>query len=133
MPTRQRVCAAVIRDDTILMLRYQNGHWTLPGGGIEPGETAERAVVRELAEETGLAGIVRRPLFTQAAHPDWCDTVETCYLVDVPAHQVATTQHALTAEQQKFMEVAWLSLSSMREDRQVSRVLAALHRAGLES
>jgi ADP-ribose pyrophosphatase YjhB (NUDIX family) len=30
------------------------GLWSLPGGRIEPGESAEAAVVREVAEETGL-------------------------------------------------------------------------------
>lgn len=29
------------------------GRWNLPGGGIDPGETPEAAVVREVAEETG--------------------------------------------------------------------------------
>lgn len=32
------------------------GHWTLPGGGIDFGEAPAAAVLRELAEETGLTG-----------------------------------------------------------------------------
>lgn len=37
------------------------GAWLLPGGGIEPGETAEAAVVREVQEETGI--LIGNPRF----------------------------------------------------------------------
>lgn len=43
-------------------------YWELPGDSVEPGESFERAAVRELAEETGISGVplleiyhVRRP------------------------------------------------------------------------
>ena len=35
----------------------RRGRWAVPGGRLEPDELLQEAVVRELAEETGLEGV----------------------------------------------------------------------------
>jgi 8-oxo-dGTP pyrophosphatase MutT (NUDIX family) len=40
----------------ILIIKKRNGFWTLPKGRMEPGESEEDALHREIAEETGLIG-----------------------------------------------------------------------------
>jgi ADP-ribose pyrophosphatase YjhB (NUDIX family) len=65
---------AIITDREGRLLLIQRGHepeagrWSLPGGRVEPGESDQQAVVREIREETGLAvrcgglvGAVERP------------------------------------------------------------------------
>lgn len=46
--------------DVLLMKRVDNGLWGLPSGHVEPGETVEEAVKREVFEETGLEVNVER-------------------------------------------------------------------------
>jgi ADP-ribose pyrophosphatase YjhB (NUDIX family) len=36
--------------------------WGLPKGRVEPGETAAQAALREVAEETGITGVIEREL-----------------------------------------------------------------------
>lgn len=59
-PTRPylAVSAAIFRDGRVLIVRRArppaHGIYTLPGGGVELGETLEEAVTREVREETAL-------------------------------------------------------------------------------
>jgi len=50
--------SAVVRrvrggEEFLLMQRSDNGHWGLPGGHVEPGESVTDAALREIREETG--------------------------------------------------------------------------------
>ena len=47
-----------------LLLRHRDGgHWSLPKGHIEPGESPEQAALRETREETGISDIEVVPGF----------------------------------------------------------------------
>jgi 8-oxo-dGTP pyrophosphatase MutT (NUDIX family) len=46
----------------ILLIRDRHGAYTLPKGHLEAGESDEEAAVREIAEETGIACAIERPL-----------------------------------------------------------------------
>jgi 8-oxo-dGTP diphosphatase len=74
----------IVRDGRVLMV-HERSHragggewWTLPGGGIEPNETAEQAVRREVLEETGLV------------------VEEVSYLLDTPYPSGMTSVFAVT-------------------------------------
>jgi 8-oxo-dGTP diphosphatase len=71
---RIRCVGAIVTDDGGRLLLVQRGHepeaghWSLPGGRVQAGESDAQAVVREVREETGLlvtpgalAGTVERP------------------------------------------------------------------------
>jgi len=65
---RIRVCGICIDNDQILLVRHkavgpENIFWSPPGGGMQFGENAHAALIREFQEETGLTVEVGEMLF----------------------------------------------------------------------
>jgi 8-oxo-dGTP diphosphatase len=105
------VVAAVVedRDGHVLVSRrppgsHLAGLWEFPGGGIEPGETAEAALVRELGEELGIEIAVGRPI-TFAWHRDGRGSI---LLLFYRAALVAGVPVGLQGQ-----EVAWVPIAEL--------------------
>jgi 8-oxo-dGTP diphosphatase len=125
----ERVCAAIIRNGRILMVRHVHGasdYYTLPGGGIEAGETREEAVIREVQEEVGLSVSVQKQLFYEPVQPDGYSN--DCYLCEFHDGQEAVLgfDPELPANAQILSGLKWFTLSEKQFDRHVSRVIEVL-------
>jgi aminoglycoside phosphotransferase (APT) family kinase protein/ADP-ribose pyrophosphatase YjhB (NUDIX family) len=112
---RRRVCAAVIRGDQIVVVEEEGLFWWLPGGGVEPGERDEDAVLRELNEETGMSGRVIRLLY-ERTH---LRGTERCFLVASDDEPVVGADELVTGAR-------WTPLTPETTDWQLARVVRAL-------
>ncbi len=131
-PTRPylAVSAAIFRDGRVLIVRRgrppARGLYTLPGGGVELGETLEEAVIREVREETGLT-IAPLELvgFRQAIARDAAGRVERHFVILPFAARWIQGEISLNEE---LAEAHWLTpagLAGLKTTEGLGQIVAA--------
>lgn len=92
------VVAAVIRDGERILATERGygdfkGGWEFPGGKMEPGETPEAAIVREIEEE--LRVTVRPTAFIETVEYDYPTFHLTmhCFMCEVVSGELTLTEH----------------------------------------
>ncbi|MCR8632097.1 NUDIX domain-containing protein [Paenibacillus radicis (ex Xue et al. 2023)] len=125
---RPRAFGAIIKDNDILMVQevYKDREfWTLPGGGLENGETFEQAVIREVKEEVNLSCRVVKFLFTHR----YTGGTENCYLLELIDEDELPSlgfDPELPVDKQTLSDVRWRSINELKDDLHVSKVIEAL-------
>jgi len=137
LPLREGVRAVVLDDDDrILLVHFQFPDWTLwatPGGGVEPGETLDVAIRRELLEEVGLVDVELGPIIWERTHifpfAEFSGQHERFFLVRTSTNVISPSfsQQELLAE--RLTAARWWSVQEIREasdERFAPRQLASL-------
>jgi ADP-ribose pyrophosphatase YjhB (NUDIX family) len=109
-------CALVLDPDHRLLLCRRAHHpglgkWGLPGGVIEPNETAESAAARELREETGLDVPAAAFRYLTSLNNDYLfqdfiwPTLDLCYVA-----RITEPTPVVNGDPAEVSELAWTSL-----------------------
>ncbi|MGI9120834.1 MAG: NUDIX hydrolase [Acidimicrobiales bacterium] len=122
------VSAVTVDDDRLLLVRRgrgpAQGEWSVPGGRVEPGETLAEAVVRELAEETGIEGVC-------GALIDWVELVGTDGHFVILAFAVDVMEAAAPVAGSDALEAAWVPLARVSDLTLVEGLAELLHAHGI--
>ena len=110
MKTVQVVAAVIFQGDTIYATQRGYGpwrdYWEFPGGKIEPGETPEQALVREIREELDVGVTVLAPLAqVEYDYPDFHLSMQ-CFRCRIDEGEPTLKEHEAAR---------WLPLDDLRQ------------------
>jgi len=117
VPRSTRYQGAIIRDHHILLIKQTGlasgrSYWLIPGGRIEPDETEEDCVRREMQEETGLHVQVQYLLLDEPSNPGASfrrQKTYVCRILDGEARPGYEPEEAY-ATAYRFTDIGWFEL-----------------------
>ncbi|MCD6573183.1 MAG: NUDIX hydrolase [Thermoplasmata archaeon] len=89
------VDGVIIKNGKILLVKRKNepfkGKWALPGGFVEYGETVEKAVLREVKEETGMDAKIKKlvGVYSDPARDPRGHTISIVFLLEGEGDAIA--------------------------------------------
>ena len=122
------VGAIACQDDELLLIRRGHGpaagEWSIPGGRVEHGEPVAAAVLRELAEETGLEAICG-PLV------GWVERISAEYHYVILDFEVTIMDRREPVAGDDAAEARWVPVSDVAELNLVAGLAEFLHDHGI--
>ena len=122
------VGAVVVNDGSLLLVRRGHGPaagaWSVPGGRVEHGELLAEAVVREVAEETGLECVCGELV-------GWVERFDEGHHFVILDFAATVLEHGEPVAGDDAAEVAWVPLADVAELNLVDGLAEFLHDNGI--
>ncbi|MBS1557501.1 MAG: NUDIX hydrolase [Bacteroidetes bacterium] len=116
---RVRACGLLIEDDKILMVNHagitETNFWAPPGGGVSFGEETKSALVREVAEETGLTITTGDFLFACEFIQKPLHAIELFFRITRVTGTLITGSDPEENSPQLIKEVKWMSWDELAQ------------------
>jgi ADP-ribose pyrophosphatase YjhB (NUDIX family) len=128
--SRPEVCVGAIAVDGDRLLLIRRGHgpaageWSVPGGRVEAGETLAEALVREVAEETGLEAVCDDLV-------GWVERIGEGYHFVILDFRVTVLSFDPPVAGDDAAEAAWVPLDEVADLQLVEGLAEFLHEHGI--
>lgn len=119
-----RACAIILHDGKILAMHDERSpYFYLPGGRVKLGETAEDAVIREVAEELNVSARIVRPLWlNQGFYKEDVDGLryhEICiyFLIDISNTDLLSKRDKFFCQEREYRHTfEWLQCEQLQHE-----------------